>query len=497
MTTSADALTLAIQQQQAGNLRHAETLYRQVLDAEPTHPNARFRLAVICQMENRLAEAVEHYRQLLQSQPGSAQAQNNLGLVLASLGQFDQALTCSLEAVRLLPDCAEFHNNLGTVQNSLGARDQAEAAFRRALELKPQYPAAWNNLGKVHLTQNRLDEAVHCFQKALALHANDATLLTNLGSALLHQGKALEAANCYRQALRLRPDHAQARHNMPRVQEMLQKWQETADREEERLRQNPEDAEGFAALGDLYYYGLGKHPQAAQCYQRVVALCPENARVRLLADVLGGQSTLTRVPADHVGALYNSFAGQFDQYSKERGDCSPQMLKSALGPAPLEPSLDVLDLGCGTGLCGTQFRGWARTLIGVDLAVNMLAEARKRGIYDELIGGDLLAVLQHSRGRFDLIVASDVLLFLGELGPLFEAVHEALRPGGRFAFTIDMLEGPGDFRLMPWVHFAHSLAYVQNLAAATRMLTARVEKVLFPRDGGYEAPGYVVVLSRS
>jgi predicted TPR repeat methyltransferase len=496
MITSADALTLGIQQQQAGNLREAETLYRQALDAEPGQPNARFRLAVLCQLQNRMAEAVEHYRQLLQSQPGSAQAQNNLGLCLASLGRFAEARTCCAEAIRLLPACAEFHNNLGTVHNSLDARDSAEAAYRRALELKPKYPAAWNNLGKLHLAQNRLDDAVRCFQEALALLPDDATVLTNLGSALLRRGKPLEAANCYQQALRVRPNHAQAMHNMPRVQELLQKWQETADREEERLRNRPDDVNGFAALGDLYYYGLGKHPEAARCYQRVVALCPDNTRVRLLAEVLDGKSKLTRVPADHVGALYNSFAGQFDQYAKERGDCSPQMLASGLGPAPATASLDVLDLGCGTGLCGVQFRGWAKTLIGVDLAANMLAEARKRGIYDELIESDLLSVLQNSPRQFDLIVASDVLLFLGDLGPLFAAFQRALRPGGRFAFTIDQLEGAGDYRLMPWIHFAHSLAYVENLAVTTRMQTVQVQKVVFPRDGGHEAPGFVIVLSR-
>ncbi len=395
-----------------------------------------------------------------------------------------------------MPDCAEFHNNLGTVHNSLGARNQAEAAFRRALELKPKYPAAWNNLGKAHLVLNRFDDAVRCFQEALGLQPNDATVLTNLGSALLHQGKPLEAANCYRQALRIRPDHAQARRNMPRVQELLDKWQETADREEERVRSRPDDADGWAALGDLYYYGLGKHPDAARCYRRVIALCPENARARLLADTLSGQSKLTRVPADHVGALYNSFAGQFEQHAKERGDCSPQMLQSALGTPPPTACLDVLDLGCGTGLCGVQFRGWAKSLVGVDLAANMLAEARKRGIYDELIEGDLLAALQSRRERFDLVVASDVLLFLGDLGPLFTAVHKALRPGGRFAFTIDLLEGDGDFKLMPWIHFAHSLTYVQHLAAASPLQTICMQKVFFPRDGGHEAPGFVIVMSR-
>jgi predicted TPR repeat methyltransferase len=496
MTTSADVMTRGIQQQQAGNLGQAEALYRQALDAEPNHLNARFRLAVICQIQNRLAEAVEHYRHLLQSQPDSAQAQNNLGLALAGLGQVAEALESCREAVRLQPDCAEFLNNLGTVFNSLGNRAEASDAFRRALDLKPNYPAAWNNLGKNYLTDNRFDEAIRCFQEALAFQPNDATVLTNLGGALLSQGKAPEAANCFRQALRTRPDYADALHNMALVQEALKKGEETAAREEERLRQNPGDIAGHAALGDFYYYTLGKHADAARCYRAVVALSPENSRARFLADVLGGTAEITRVPADHVGPLYDSFAWQFDQWIKQRGDRSPEMLMSALGDAPPAPGLDILDLGSGTGLCGVLFRGWARTLIGVDLSAKMLAEAQRRGIYQELIHGDLLVPLQNSPQRFDLILASDVVLFLGDLGPLFHAVHQALRPGGRFAFTIDTFDGSGDYRLTPWVHFAHSLAYVQSLAVKVQLHAVKVQKVAFPRDGGHEAPGCVIVLAR-
>lgn len=496
MPTVAELMSLGIRAQEAGDLARAELLYRQALAAESGHPNARFRLAVICQLQGRPGEAVEHYRLLLQSQPASAQAHNNLGLCLAALNRHAEALPHCREAVRLKADCAEFINNLGTIHQALGELDEADSAFRRAVELKAKYPAAWSNLGKLHLARNQPAEAVRCFQEALALQPNDPIVLTNLGGALLHQGKAHEAANCLRQALRIRPDYADAHRNLMRVQETFQAWQETARREEERLRDRPDDANGYAALADLYYYGLGRQEEAARCYRRVAQIRPDDARARFLADVLGGSAQLTRVPADQVGAMYDPFADQFDRRALARGDCSPGMLEAALGSPPPAPQFDVLDLGCGTGLCGARFRSWAKTLVGVDLAGNMLEQARKRGIYDELIHGDLLDVLKSCPGRFDLIVASDVLLLLGDLQPVIDGVHSALRPGGRFAFTIDLLEGPGDYQLSPWLHFAHSPHYVERLADQAGLRIVQMQKVIFPRDGGHEAPGFAIVISR-
>ncbi len=124
----------------------------------------------------------------------------------------------------------------------------------------------------------------------------------------------------------------------------------------------------------------------------------------------------------------------------------------------------------------------------------MLARAEARGLYDELIRGDLFTVLQVYEARFDLIVASDVLLYFGDLAPLFAAVRRALRPGGRFAFTLDLLEGPEDYRLTPWMHFAHSLAYLRDLAVRNGMREVVLQQVYFPRENGYHGRGLRVVL---
>ena len=144
------------------------------------------------------------------------------------------------------------------------------------------------------------------------------------------------------------------------------------------------------------------------------------------AEALSGASTLTRMPAEVVTSACDLDSEQWDHTVKEQGYESPQLLMAALAPEPALPkSLDLLDLGCGTGLCGLHFQNWARSLTGIDLSPKMLAQARARGIYAELIHGDIITAPRQFINRFDLVVASDVLLLLGDLAELFQPVHQA------------------------------------------------------------------------
>ncbi len=495
MPTIAEAMSLGVQLQDAGRLADAEALYRQVLDADPHEANAKYRLAVVCQMQGRNAEAIDHYRQLLQIKPESPKVHNNLGLAYAAQGQPADALASYQAAIRLKPDFAEAFNNLGNLHSSGGASDQAVIAYRHAVALKPHYSAAWINLGRACLDQRQLAEAVHSFQEALTQQPQNVAVWNNLGNAWLEQGKLQDADASYRRALQIRSEDAEAHYNLARVFAAQQRWHNAVLCLKTSLACNDNSVKALGLLGDICYCQLGDGEEALRCYRRVLILAPGDAKAHLLTAALTGSSRLAQVPAGFISATYDPLAERFDQYVGRRGDCSPQWLRSVLGQPPTEPSLSVLDLGCGTGLCGVQFRAWAKSLIGVDLSANMLAKAHARGIYDELIQSDILIPLQKNEQRFDLILASDVLLYIGDLAPLVDAARRALRPGGRFAFTIDLLlEGDADYRLTPWIHFAHARAYLDRLVRATQMQTVRTQEVAFPRDGGFTAAGLVMVL---
>ena len=116
----------------------------------------------------------------------------------------------------------------------------------------------------------------------------------------------------------------------------------------------------------------------------------------------------------------------------------------------------------------------------------------------ELIQSDLLsAVHAYARPSVDLILAADVLCYLGDLTAFLEAVGRALRPGGRFAFTFDLLEGSEDYCLIPLMHFAHSLHYLQNLACKNQLREVAVQQIYGLRENGYYGRGLLMVLERA
>ena len=155
--------------------------------------------------------------------------------------------------------------------------------------------------------------------------------------------------------------------------------------------------------------------------------------------------------------------------------------------------LDVLDLGCGTGLSGQAFRAFASTLVGVDLSPRMVEKARARGIYDRVVVGDMTAVLGETPASFDLVLAVDALGYVGDLVPVFRAVHGALHPGGRFAATVEENAGE-DFALGPARRFRHSAAYVRRTAEAAGFELLALERTELRRDRGRPVAGLAFVL---
>jgi predicted TPR repeat methyltransferase len=149
----------------------------------------------------------------------------------------------------------------------------------------------------------------------------------------------------------------------------------------------------------------------------------------------------------------------------------------------LEPShrLDVLDAGCGTGLCGALIAPFARRLVGVDLSEGMLAHAKEKDVYHALVKAELGAYLRDSSETFDLIVSADTLVYFGDLKGVIAAFAAALRPNGLLEFTLEHAIGAGaevGYRLEPHGRYSHARAYVEQLLAVSGLRSGIIEAEL-------------------
>jgi SAM-dependent methyltransferase len=136
-------------------------------------------------------------------------------------------------------------------------------------------------------------------------------------------------------------------------------------------------------------------------------------------------------------------AGFFQNYSQlprsQRGlDGAPEWpaLRALL---PVLAGRNVLDLGCGFGwFCRFAASEGAAEIVGVDVSERMLARARAEisaaGIRYEQAD---LETYEPPAGRFDLIYSSLAFHYLVDLPAVFGRVARALKPGGRFVFSVE------------------------------------------------------------
>ncbi|MEZ4398933.1 MAG: methyltransferase [Kofleriaceae bacterium] len=173
------------------------------------------------------------------------------------------------------------------------------------------------------------------------------------------------------------------------------------------------------------------------------------------------------MPPAEVIALFDDMAPRFDALLVDQLEYRvPERLRAVLaGVAPDRRFQVALDLGCGTGLMGAQLRPRVDRLDGVDVSPRMIEAARARAVYDHLREAEVVDHLRETTVRYDLIVATDVLIYIGDLAPLFAVARAALAGGGLFACSIEGHDGV-DVHRAATGRYQHSRGYVERMAAA-------------------------------
>lgn len=175
---------------------------------------------------------------------------------------------------------------------------------------------------------------------------------------------------------------------------------------------------------------------------------------------LGADTSPVVAPKQHVTNLFDKYAETFDQHLVSGLKYqTPALLFDAIARFAPPANIDVLDLDCGNGLFGPQLRPLAWTLTGIDLLSNMLKKAEQRQLYDHLICRDIAEFLDTQIDAFDLAVAADVFVYIGDLSRMFGGVRGALRDGGLFGFSVEATD-EADFVLRTTLRYAHSVAYL-------------------------------------
>jgi predicted TPR repeat methyltransferase len=211
----------------------------------------------------------------------------------------------------------------------------------------------------------------------------------------------------------------------------------------------------------------------------------------------GGDRAPERADDAYVRDVFDKFADSFDEQLLKNLDYrAPQILTEALIDVlgPPAAMLDVLDAGCGTGLCGPLIRPHAQRLDGVDLSGGMIEKARLRGGYDALVVAELTAYLQMNLAAWDVVLSADTLIYFGDLTPVMSAAYAALRVDGWLAFTLEALDGEEDrFELSSSGRFRHTHSHVRRVLDSVGFGNVRIVEATMRKEVGKQVVGWVVL----
>ena len=236
------------------------------------------------------------------------------------------------------------------------------------------------------------------------------------------------------------------------------------------------------------HINLGEFDRAAQVYREWLADEPDNPIALHQLAACTGEGVPERAADDYLEMTFDAFASSFDARLEQLSYRGPEQIAEAVGwncPPPAR-QLNILDAGCGTGLCGPHLAPYARHLVGVDLSEKMLARATPRRVYDELVKAELTAYLGAASASFDVVVSADALCYFGALEEVMRATHGALANGGLLVFTLEEANEatPEGYRIHPHGRYSHAESYVMGVLAGAGFGGTVIRHATLRTEGG-------------
>ena len=417
--------------------------------------------ASLAHREGRLAEAEKCYKEVLRRKPDWGQVLNALGTVFLDQSQPDKAKKVFKKAANLSPPNIPACYNLARLMQRGDDHQGAIGIYRAMLEQQPDLGDAWNNLGVAYRETGNQDEAISCFQKAVKFAPDMAEAWNNLGVAQDEFNMIENASKSYRKAIEIRPDYTSAHFNL-----------------------------------GISLQKLNRFKEAEKHYNKVLEARPDDEATQFMLQSMGTSKTPDAAPVEHVRRIFDRCAGTFEKILvKDLEYKTPELLFDLVHPY-LTEAMNVLDLGCGTGLGAQLYRPFAKKLTGVDVSPKMLEKAAEKKIYNRLEVFDILQDWPFAE-KFDLIYSSDVFVYFGNLETIIRSASSNLVSGGIIAFSVERLEDNDmEYRLFPSGRYAHSQAYIQGCLKRHGLHLIEASKSYIRKQSGNQVKGLLIVAKK-
>jgi predicted TPR repeat methyltransferase len=411
--------------------------------------------------------AISSYTKATEYWPQSEVSYGMLGQIYSSQGDTEHAIKNLSKAVELKPDDHELNSLLGVELTQNGDVDAVDAvieSFETAINIDPNNAEAYNGIGTVLNEKGELDAAIDSYKQALKIKPDYADACFNMGNALKARGDLDAAIDSYKQALKIKPDFSAAYNNIGNTLKDQDKLEEAIEAYHKALAIKPDFAEAYYNVGLALMY-KGDTDEAINSYKRALKIKPGDAKVQHTLAALTGKQTVS-APNDYIESLFDRHAVKFEHSLVDKLEYKfPKIIAEVILKLKSGAELgSVLDLGCGTGLAGVELSGLCQNIEGIDLSKKMLRQASQKNVYDKLSHTGIVEYLSEAALDFDLFIAADVFIYVGELSEVFRLIKSRNKRRGWLAFSTEHTEKEGFF-LRASGRYSHSKSYIESLCS--------------------------------
>lgn len=437
-----------------GQEEQAIVYFLRTLTLNPQHAKAYNNLGRVFHKKKDFSKAYTYYQKAIQCEPKYTEALCNLGLLFISTNQLQEAKQQFESILRSHQEITFVYEQLAQLAWRTHDLETAFNYYQQLLERQPTDSDTWNNLGALLLQMQENAKAVEAFKKALTYNSKHIHARSNLAALYLQQHQLKESIWEYTLYLRLNPKDFEAHYNLGvalmlsgQLKEAVPAFQATI------ALKNASAVEAWANLGAIYVRTQNLQ-KAYDSYREVIKLEPNHAIGQFMLNALSQSPDCKNMipmsfkheipkqaPLIYIKNLFDNYAGYFDQHlTKTLRYQIPQQIYHLMAPYLKDRKhYAILDLGCGTGLSSAVFQSLDAVITGVDISTQMLAKAKQKNIYHQLIEMDIVSFLEQCQQFYDVILCVDTLVYFGELLPLLQKINSIVQPMAYFAFSIETL----------------------------------------------------------
>ncbi len=482
----------ALYLQATGQLSCAkETLLNQ-LNITPKQANARILLADLYYQNKEYEQAIYHYTEATKEKHRHAHPYFNCALAYCQLQNFDQANNELLKVINIDPNHVSALNQLGEISLTQKKYKQACDFFSRALLINNNLAETWHSLALSEFFLQQYQNAIDSFNQCLDIKPQHPTANQECANAYVKLNKFNDAIRHYYRQIEIKPCN-DTFYNLAVCFMYQEKTNDAIEYFNKALKTAHNPTQSNLNLGSLYLK-INNLKKAQLHYEAALSVDPENKEAQHILSAITQQNTANRAPSRYISSLFDQYANHYDQHLTQHLNYQTHQLIFDFFNAEEhdKKSLSILELGCGTGLCGELISPYANSLIGVDLSQRMLNIAAKKNIYNKLIKADIFD-LSNLEDQFNWLIAADVFPYCGDLLPLLMSCKNKLTPSGSLLFSVESTHLKRDYYLQTSIRYAHSYQYLENTIKQSGFTSFSIHEVTLRHQYKKPVKGYIIL----